>query len=142
MKAPALRAFVAGLAVAALARCAPDDIARASCRDEMLSTADPWYCTVEADRVGQSSSIEFDTESRNHVAHVKIALAVASGTLRVAYHDLNGSQRLEVTPGKPAMLEMRTRLHRDRRSFTLSFEPVGGEVQGLRGTVDYSTPTP
>ena len=36
-------------------------------------------------------------------------------------------------------LEMQTRLHRDRRSFTLSFEPVGGTVEGLSGTVNYST---
>ncbi|WP_158623878.1 hypothetical protein [Corallococcus llansteffanensis] len=45
-----------------------------------------------------------------------------------------------MTPASPASLEMRTRLHRERRSFTLYFEPLGGHVEGLTGTVDSSTP--
>ncbi len=106
----------------------------------MLATGDPWHCTVEGARVGQPSSIEFDTESRNHVAKVKLALAVTKGTLRVGYRDLAGDRRLTITPTSPASLETETRLHRERRSFTLYFEPVGGAVEGLRGTVDYSTP--
>jgi hypothetical protein len=71
---------------------------------------------------------------------VKIALSVTKGTLRVGYRDLTGDQRLTITPASPASLEMETRLHRERRSFTLFFEPVGGHVEGLRGTVSYFTP--
>jgi hypothetical protein len=129
-----------GLGLGLLSGCMPDGIARTSCTDEMLATADPWHCTVSGARIDQASSIEFDTESRNHVAKVKIALAVARGTLRVGYRDLEGDRRLTITPDAPALVETRTRLHRERRSFTLSFEPVGGVVEGLTGTVDYSTP--
>ena len=106
----------------------------------MLATGDPWACTITGDRVAHASSIEFDTESRNHVAKVKLALVVTKGTLRVGFRDLTGDRRLTITPASPASLEMETRLHRDRRSFTLYFEPVGGPVEGLRGTVDYFTP--
>lgn len=35
---------------------------------------------------------------------------------------------------------MQTRMHPERRSFTLYFEPVHGTVEGLTGTVKYSTP--
>ena len=90
--------------------------------------------------VGRSSSIEFDTESRNHVAQVNIALQVMKGRLRVTYNDLAGHQELLVTPSEPVTLDMKTRMHRERRSFTLFFEPVGGDVEGLTGTVKYSTP--
>lgn len=123
-----------------LAGCAPDDIARATCHSEMLGTADPWACTIDTARVGQTSSIEFDTESRNHVAKVAIALAVTKGSLRVRYRDLAGDQQVMITPASPASVEMQTRMHRERRSFTLYFDPVGGTVEGLRGTVNYSTP--
>ena len=108
----------------------------------MLSTAEPWACTLEGPRVAQESWIEFDTESRNNVAKVAIALAVTKGTLRVGYHDLDGAKQLLITPATPASFEMQTRMHRERRSFTLHFEPIGGDVVGLRGTVNYSTPTP
>lgn len=132
--------FSAGLGLSLLAGCAPDDIARSTCQSEMLATGDPWECTIEGARVGQPSSLEFDTESRNHVAQVKLALAVTKGTLRVGYRDLEGEKHLTITPASPAALEMQTRLHRERRSFTLYFEPVGGVVEGLRGTVHYRTP--
>lgn len=123
-----------------LAGCAPKNIARSACESLPLSTADAWSCTVTADIVGQSSSIEFDTESRNHVAKVNIALQVAKGTLHVTYRDLAGEQRLVVTPAAPANLVMQTPMHPERRAFTLFFEPVGGAVEGLAGTVNYSTP--
>jgi hypothetical protein len=45
-----------------------------------------------------------------------------------------------VTPSEPANLEMQTRMHRERRSFSISFEPVNGAVEGLSGTVKYLTP--
>jgi len=96
--------------------------------------------TVKGDIVGQASSIAFSTESRNQVAQVRIALRVTKGTLRVAYQDLAGNQHLLVTPSEPADFRMQTRMHRERRSFTLSFEPVNGAVEGLTGTVKYSTP--
>ena len=133
-----MRNAVLGLIL--LAGCAPTNIARSSCRSEMLATADPWACTISGERIGQASSIEFDTESRNHVAKVKLALAVTGGTLKVSYRDLSGDRHLTVTPAAPATLEMQTRLHRERRSFTLFFEPIGGSVEGLTGTVAYSTP--
>lgn len=123
-----------------LSGCAPGNIARASCQNTVLATADPWSCTVKGDIVGQASSLEFDTESRNHVAQVNIALRVTKGTLRVGYGDLTGEQHVLVTPSEPANLSMQTRMHRERRSFTLYFEPVGGAVEGLTGTVKYSTP--
>ena len=123
-----------------VAGCAPNDIARASCESVFLAIGDPWTCTVKADIVGQASSISFDTESRNHVAQVKIALRVKKGTLRVDYRDLTGDQHLLVTPSRPADLSMQTRMHSEHRSFTLYFEPVNGKVEGLAGTVNYSTP--
>ena len=120
--------------------CAPGNIARSSCESIMLATGDPWSCTVKGDIVGQASSISFDTESRNQVAHVNIALRVTKGTLRLGYYDLAGEQHLLVTPSAPAELTMRTRMHREDRSFTLYFEPINGTVEGLTGTVKYSTP--
>jgi hypothetical protein len=120
--------------------CAPNNIARSTCESTVLSTGDPWSCTVKGDVVGQASSISFDTESRNQVAHVSIALRVSKGTLRLGYHDLEGAKELLVTPSAPADVTMRTRMHREDRSFTLRFEPVNGDVEGLTGTVNYSTP--
>ena len=135
-----MRYGILGLVMMMLAGCAPNNIARGSCESIFLSTVDEWSCTVKGDIVGQPSSIEFDTESRNHVAKVSIALQVTKGKLQVSYQDLTGPQRLIVTPSEPAILEMQTRMHRERRSFTLFFEPIGGDVQGLTGTVKYSTP--
>lgn len=120
--------------------CAPGNIARSTCESIFLATGDPWSCTVKGDIVGQASSISFDTESRNQVAHVNIALRVTKGTLRLGYYDLDGEQHLLVTPSAPADLTMKTRMHRENRSFTLYFEPVDGTVEGLTGTVKYSTP--
>ena len=99
-----------------------------------------WSCTVKGDVVGQPSSISFNTESRNRVAQVSITLRVTKGTLRVGYQDLSGEQHLLVTPSEPANVAMQTRMHREHRSFTLFFEPVDGAVEGLAGTVKYSTP--
>ena len=123
-----------------LAGCAPADIAKSSCESVLLTTANAWSCTIKGDRVGQASSIAFSTESRNQVAEVNIALRVTKGTLRLRYQDLSGEQHLLVTPSEPATLAMRTRMHRERRSFTLYFEPIDGAVEGLTGTVKYSTP--
>ena len=120
--------------------CAPDNIARSSCESTVLAIGDPWSCTVTGEIVGQASSISFDTESRNQVAQVSIALRVNKGTLRLDYHDLAGEQHVLVTPSAPADITMRTRMHREDRSFTLYFEPVNGAVEGLTGTVKYSTP--
>ena len=123
-----------------LAGCVPNTIARASCKSIFLTTADEWSCTVSGKVVGQPSSISFDTESRNQVAKVSIALQVTKGTLRVSYHNLTGEQHFLVTPSEPATLDMQTRMHREHRSFTLFFEPLNGAVEGLTGTVKYSTP--
>lgn len=120
--------------------CAPNNIARSSCESILLATGDAWSCTVKGDIVGQASSIEFNTESPNQVAHVNIALRVTKGTLRIGYQDLAGDRHLLVTPSEPADLTMQTRMHRERRSFALFFEPVGGSAEGLTGTVKYSTP--
>lgn len=130
----------AWLGLTLLTACAPNDIARSSCQSVMMATHEPWVCTLSGERIGRASSIEFDTASKNHVAQVKFAMQVTKGTLRVGYRDLDGDKQLIVTPASPASLEMRTRLHRERRSFTLYFEPLGGPVEGLTGTVDYSTP--
>ena len=135
-----MRSLRLSLVLMMLAGCAPKNIARASCQSHPLTTADEWSCTVTGEVVGQISSIEFDTESRNHVAQVIIALRVTKGTLRIGYRDLTGEKNLVVTPSEPGNLVMQTRMHRERRSFTLFFEPVGGAVEGLAGTVKYSTP--
>lgn len=126
--------------MALFAGCRPNDVAWSSCESIMLATGDPCSCTVTGEIVGQSSSISFDTESRNQVAHVSIALRVTKGTLRLGYRDLEGDKHLLVTPSAPADLTMRTRMHSERRSFTLYFDPVDGPVEGLTGTVKYSTP--
>jgi hypothetical protein len=122
-----------------LAACAPKNIAHSSCQSHPLTTADEWTCTVTGDVVDHVNSIEFDTESRNHVAKVIIAVSVTKGTLRLGYYDLTGAKELLVTPSEPASFTMQTPMHRERRSFTVMFEPKG-EVQGLKGTVNYSTP--
>jgi hypothetical protein len=120
--------------------CAPNNIARSRCESTVLAIGDPWSCTVTGEIVGQASWIEFDTESRNRVAHVSIALRVTKGTLRLGYRDLAGDQHVLVTPSAPAEITMKTRMHSEDRSFTLYFEPVNGVVEGLSGTVKYSTP--
>ena len=135
-----MRYLVSSVIVIVLAGCAPKAIARGSCESIMLSTADAWSCTVKGDIVGRPSSIDFSTESRNQVAQVSLALQITKGRLRVSYQDLSGAQHVLVTPSEPANLTMQTRMHRERRSFTLFFEPVGGAVEGLAGTVKYSTP--
>lgn len=123
-----------------LVGCAPGNIARSTCESEMFAIGDPWSCTVKGDVVGQASSISFSTESRNHIAEVDIAMRVTKGTLRVGYYDLDGDKHVLVTPSAPAAVKMRTRMNREYRHFTLRFEPVDGEVQGLAGTVKYRTP--
>lgn len=127
-------------ALVLLAGCAPKDIARSSCESVLRSTGDEWSCTVTADVVGRASSLTFDTESRNQVAQVSIALRVTSGTVRVGYQDLAGQQTVVITPSEPANFAMRTRMTRDTRSFSLFFEPIDGPARGLAGTVKYSTP--
>lgn len=125
-----------------LAGCVPADIATGRCRNVGQGVGEPMSCTVKGDVVGRMSSISFDTESRNQIAQVSIALQVTKGTLRVTYYDLNltGEQHLLVTPSEPANLQMQTRMRKDDRSFSLRFEPVNGKVEGLTGTVNYKTP--
>jgi hypothetical protein len=133
------RALVAAAALIALAACAPKDIARSTCTNTVLSVHDEWTCTVKGDVVGRANSIEFDTESRNHVAQVSFTFQVTKGSVRVRYADLSGSQQIVVTPSEPANITMKTKMSQ-RRSFTLTFEPVNGVAEGLAGTVKYSTP--
>jgi len=134
---PALLAAFFGIV---LAGCAPHDIATGTCTNTMLSVHDEWTCKVKGDIVGRASSIEFDTESRNHVAEVSFTLQVTKGAVRVGYADLTGSQQIIVTPSEPANISMKTKMHPERRSFTMHFEPVNGPAEGLTGTVKYSTP--
>jgi hypothetical protein len=126
--------------VVMLAGCAPANIAHSSCTDHPLTTADEWTCTVKGPRVDTTNSVRYTTDSRNQVAVVQIALQVTAGTLRLTYYDLAGEQHVLVTPSEPAAISMRTRLHKDDRSFTLMYEPFHGAVEGLTGTVNYSTP--
>jgi hypothetical protein len=135
-----MRSLPFGVVLMMLMGCAPGNIARSSCESIFLATADTWSCTVTGAVVGQPSSLSFDTESRNQIAQVSITLQVTKGTLRVGYQDLSGEQHVTVTPSEPANLAMRTRMHTEHRSFTLYFEPVNGAVEGLTGTVKYSTP--
>jgi hypothetical protein len=135
-----MRSFLVAAAMTLLIGCAPNNIARSSCESTMLAIGDPWSCTVKGDTVGQSSSISFSTESRNQIAQVSMAFRVTKGTLRIGYHDLDGARQLLVTPSAPADVTMKTRMHREGRYFTLFFEPVDGAVEGLAGTVKYSTP--
>lgn len=123
-----------------LVGCAPKNIAKSSCQSEMLATGDPWTCTISGDRVEKVNAIHFSTESRNLMARVKVALWVKKGSLRVSYVDSNAPRELVLTPQTPVAVDFETRLHRERRSFTITFEPQGGAVEGLSGTVDYLTP--
>jgi len=131
--------LLAALAII-VAGCAPKDIASARCTNTVLSVHDEWTCTVAGAVVGRFNAVEFDTESRNHVAEVSFTLQVAKGSVRVRYADLSGSKEIIVTPSEPANVNMKTKMHPERRSFTMSFEPVNGVAEGLTGTVKYSTP--
>lgn len=131
--------LAATLTMMMLAGCAPANRARSSCESHPLTTADEWTCTVTGPLVDTPVSITYDTESRNPVARVNVALQVTKGTLRLSYHDLSGEQHLLVTPSTPASLAMQTRMHKESRSFTLLYEPLDGAVEGLTGTVRYST---
>ena len=133
-----LRPLLLAAPLILVAACVPNNIARARCKTHMLSTRDAQSCTVKADVVGQASSIEFDTESRNQIAEVAIALQVKKGSLRVGYNDLEGAHWVVVTPSEPFTVSMKTRMHPTDRSFNLRFEPVNGNVEGLSGTVDFS----
>ena len=135
-----MRPMLLGAVLVALAACAPKDIASARCTNTVLSVHDEWTCTVTGAVVGRFNSVEFDTESRNQVAEVSFTLQVTKGSVRVKYADLSGSKEIIVTPSEPATVNMKTRMHRERRSFTMSFEPVNGVAEGLTGTVKYSTP--
>lgn len=135
-----VRALVIVAALIALAACVPKDIVTgSSCSNAVLSVHDEWTCKVHGAVVGRASSVEFDTESRNHVAEVNFTIQVTKGSVRVKYADLSGSQQVIVTPSEPANVNMKTKMS-DRRSFTLFFEPVNGIAEGLTGTVKYSTP--
>src|SRR5215471_14856822 len=123
-----------------LAGCAPTNIAHSSCTSHPLTTADEWTCTVKGPLVEHTNSVRYSTESRNQIAQVKVALQVTKGTLRITYADLAGSHQMLVTPSEPAAFSMRTRLSTNDRSFTIMYEPVNGPVEGLTGTVNYSTP--
>jgi hypothetical protein len=134
------RVLVVAAALVALADCAPKNIVTSTCTNAVLSVHDEWTCKLKGDVVGQASSVEFDTESRNQIAEVSIALSVTKGNVRVRYADLAGSQQVVVTPSEPFAVSMKTRMHPQRRSFTLQFEPVNGTAEGFAGTVKYSTP--
>jgi hypothetical protein len=123
-----------------LAGCAPTNIAHSSCTDHPLTTADEWTCTVKGQLVDTTNSVHYTTESRNQIAQVKIAVQVTKGTLRLTYYDLAGEQHVLVTPSEPATISMQARLRKDDRSFTVMYEPLNGTVEGLTGTVNYSTP--
>ena len=123
-----------------LAGCAPDNIAGSSCQDHPLTTADEHTCTLHGELVTNVNSMEFKTDSRNHIGHVAMAVQVTKGSLHIRYYDLTGAKDVVVTPSEPANIVMQTRMHRERRSFTVMFDPANSEVQGLTGTVKYSTP--
>jgi hypothetical protein len=123
-----------------LAGCAPTNIAHGPCQSHPLTVADEWTCTVKGPLVDTTNSIHYTTESRNQIAQVQIALQVTKGTLRVTYSDLSGVQHLLVTASEPAALSFQTRLRKDDRSFTVMYEPLNGTVEGLAGSVKYSTP--
>ena len=134
-----MRFLIPIVLVTLVAACAPKDIATARCTNTVLSVHDEWTCTVSGAVVGRFNAVEFDTESRNKIAQVSFTLQVTKGSVRVKYADLSGSRQIVVTPSEPASVNMKTQMS-DRRSFTLSFEPVNGKAEGLTGTVTYSTP--
>jgi hypothetical protein len=123
-----------------LAGCAPANIAGGSCQDHPLTTADEWTCTVKGPLVETTNTITYKTDSRNQIAKVEIALQVTKGTLRITYADLEASHKVLVTPSEPFAISMQTRLRKDERSFSIMYEPVNGPVEGLTGSVKYSTP--
>jgi hypothetical protein len=135
-----MRYLLPAAMLAVLAGCAPTNIAHSSCESHPLTTADEWTCTVKGTLVDTTNSVHYTTESRNQIAKVQIALQVTKGTLRITYADLAGQHQLLVTPSEPAVLSIQTRLRKDDRSFTVMYEPFNGPVEGLSGTVNYSTP--
>jgi hypothetical protein len=135
-----MRYLLPAAMLACVAACAPTNIAHSSCTDHPLTTADEWTCTVKGPLVDTTNSIDYKTDSRNQIAQVQIALQVTKGTLRVTYGDLAGSHKVLVTPSEPLTLSVQTRLRKDERSFTIMYEPFNGPVEGLTGTVNYSTP--
>jgi hypothetical protein len=132
--------WLPAVAIATLAGCAPPYIAHSTCRDHPLTTASEWTCTVSGSRVETRNDIRYSTTSRNQVAHVKVALQVTKGRLRLTFFDLTGQQHVLVTPSEPGELSFQVRLRSEDRSFTIRYEPVDGAVEGLTGTVEYSTP--
>lgn len=132
--------FLLPAAMLLILGCAPKNMAHSSCTDHPLTTADEWTCTVNGPLVDVTNSVHYTTESRNQIARVKIALQVTKGTLRLTYYDLAGEQHVLVTPSEPAALDIQTRLRKEDRSFSVMYEPVNGRVEGLSGTVNYSTP--
>ncbi len=134
------RAVVAAALLTAAAACAPKNIAWSTCESHPLTTADEWTCTVKGPVVETANMVKYDTESRNQIAKVIVALQVTKGTLRLTYADLSGEQHVLVTPAEPASFTMQTRMNKDTRSFTILYEPINGAVEGLTGTVKYSTP--
>jgi hypothetical protein len=135
-----MRSLIPAAMLLLLAGCAPTNIAHSTCQSHPLTVADEWTCTVKGPLVDTTNSVRYTTESRNQIAKVQIALQVTKGTLRVTYADLEGSHQLLVTASEPAAFSMQTRLSRDDRSFTVMYEPFNGAVEGLTGTVNYSTP--
>ena len=135
-----MRCSLPAVMLLALGACAPANIAHSSCESHPLTVADEWTCTVTGQVVATTNSIRDSTESRNQIAKVNVALQVTKGTLRITYADLAGSHQMLVTPAEPATFSMQTRLSTNDRSFTIMYEPFNGPVEGLTGTVDYSTP--
>jgi hypothetical protein len=135
-----MRVVLGAAVLILLAGCAPKNIAGGWCQDHPLTTADEWTCTVKGPIVETTNTIRYSTESRNQIAKVQIALQVTKGTLRITYADLEGSHKALVTPSEPFALSMQTRLSKDDRSFSIMYEPVNGRVEGLTGSVNYSTP--
>jgi len=124
----------------ALACDPPNNTPVTRCKNHPLEDYDPWTCEVTAAVLEKRSGVYFETGSRNEVATVWATLRVEKGTLRVVYRDTKGEpQNIDVVAGTESKLEMKTKLN-DKRSFGLTLEPVGGNVEGFSATVHYASP--
>ena len=122
-----------------LGACAPKNVPRCTCTNELLALGDPWSCTLSADRLDGPSSLEFSTDSRNLMANVQLSFTVKEGALTLGWVDAEGARTAVVTPAAPVALDLEVPMRKHTRSFSLSFAP-GPTAVGMAGTVKYVTP--
>ncbi len=128
------------LVMLAAAGCKPPvGAAVTSCEVPLLKTGAARDCTVEVVRFEGPTSAWFSTDSKNRKAKVRLELQVAKGQVKATVRRFEG-EPLAFTVGQaPQVLELETSMGNNQR-FELALEPLGAAVEGLTGTVNYSSP--